>query len=388
MKEFIHGQTIKKYLKDCYCIDAEIKSFTDNAKNETNYVVYLKRADLALFAEKDDGTLICMNSSGEPVSTDDIFVYAKAADVQMENGEISFKADKLRITLDGEEMDKYYVNALEEKIYPERTPIVMQAVLIKNGFQENIAPFYVDEVLYVDDGEFDKIKKLEYSKVLEEYNKKFYKRVDDGEHGVVVINESGDGLLIDTQDYDYARYMSFAPKIAPAIEQMLLDNMRQKAIYNMKLYVPIKVTYENYIDNTVAETEDTSHTWEVQEKIREFNKFYGDRGLAQYLEKNNSCRKKVYSIKPDVECVNDVMMGVVAIKMTKPLNDEEIADIKDFVTEQMSDGWSELFEKQNIQVKDGQIYIHFWDKEQYFIKTEDEMYEEDGIEMFQSMQRM
>ena len=224
--------------------------------------------------------------------------------------------------------------------------------------------------------------------MLEEYNKKFYKRVDDGEHGVVVINESGDGLLIDTQDYDYARYMSFAPKIAPAIEQMLLDNMRQKAIYNMKLYVPIKVTYENYIDNTVAETEDTSHTWEVQEKIREFNKFYGDRGLAQYLEKNNSCRKKVYSIKPDVECVNDVMMGVVAIKMTKPLNDEEIADIKDFVTEQMSDGWSELFEKQNIQVKDGQIYIHFWDKEQYFIKTEDEMYEEDGIEMFQSMQRM
>lgn len=33
MRKFIHGQTIKKYLKDYYCIDSD--SFTDNAKNET-----------------------------------------------------------------------------------------------------------------------------------------------------------------------------------------------------------------------------------------------------------------------------------------------------------------------------------------------------------------
>lgn len=25
MRKFIHGQTIKKYLKDCYCIDSDIK---------------------------------------------------------------------------------------------------------------------------------------------------------------------------------------------------------------------------------------------------------------------------------------------------------------------------------------------------------------------------
>ena len=50
MRELIHGHTIRKYFKDCYGIDSEIKGFTDNAKHETNYVVYLKRADLALFA--------------------------------------------------------------------------------------------------------------------------------------------------------------------------------------------------------------------------------------------------------------------------------------------------------------------------------------------------
>ena len=158
MRKFIHGQTIKKYLKDCYCIDSEIKSFTDNAKNETNYVVYSKRADLALFAEKEDGTLVCMNSSGEPVPPDNIFVHAKGMDVQVENGEISFQTDKLKITLDGEEMDLYYVKSLEEKIYPERTSIILNGMLRCKDFENKPERFYVDEVIYADDKQFGEIQ--------------------------------------------------------------------------------------------------------------------------------------------------------------------------------------------------------------------------------------
>lgn len=66
-------------------------------------------------------------------------------------------------------------------------------------------------------------------------------------------------------------------------------------------------------------------------------------------------------------------MGVAVIKMTKPLTKTEIDDLKDYVTGQFSDGWGESFEQHEIQVSGGEIYVHFWDSEEYYIKTEEEM---------------
>ena len=102
-----------------------------------------------------------------------------------------------------------------------------------------------------------------------------------------------------------------------------------------------------------------------------------------------------YSIKPDIERVNDVMMGVVAIKMTEPLSQGEIDDLKDYITGQFSDGWGESFEQQAIQVDGNQIYVHFWNSEEYFIKTEEEMateqeqeFEMEGMQGIQGMSGM
>ena len=41
-------------------------------------------------------------------------------------------------------------------------------------------------------------------------------------HGLLAINnDSGDGILIDSQGYDYARYSAFMPKIKPYIEKQI-----------------------------------------------------------------------------------------------------------------------------------------------------------------------
>lgn len=41
-------------------------------------------------------------------------------------------------------------------------------------------------------------------------------------HGLLALNtESGDGVLIDSQGYDYARYTAFMPNIKPHIEQQI-----------------------------------------------------------------------------------------------------------------------------------------------------------------------
>ena len=89
--------------------------------------------------------------------------------------------------------------------------------------------------------------------------------------------------------------------------------------------------------------------------------------------------------------VRDTMMGVAVIKMTKPLTQTEIDDLKDYVTGQFSDGWGESFEQREIQVSGGEIYVHFWDSEEYYINTDEEMeqmLEQNLNEGMQGMQGM
>ena len=92
--------------------------------------------------------------------------------------------------------------------------------------------------------------------------------------------------------------------------------------------------------------------------------------------------------------VRDTMMGVAVIKMTKPLTQTEIDDLKDYVTGQFSDGWGESFEQREIQVSGGEIYVHFWDSEEYYINTDEEMEQmleqnlNEGIQGMQGMSGM
>ena len=139
------------------------------------------------------------------------------------------------------------------------------------------------------------------------------------------------------------------------------------------------------------EVEGEPYLREIKKQVDSYNLEDGERGLARYFGKDNISRNKVYSIKPDVEMVRDTMMGVVAIKMTKPLTQTEIDDLKDYVTGQFSDGWGESFEQHEIQVSGGEIYVHFWDSEEYYINTDEEMeqmLEQNLNEGMQGMQGM
>ena len=388
MREWIHGQTIKKYLKDCYGIDSEIKGFTDNAKAETNYVVYLKWADLALFAEEDDGTLICMNSSGKPVSPDTVFIHAKETDVQIENGEIAFKTDRLNITLDGEEMDLYDVKQLEEKLYPERTSIVLNGMLKCKEFESKPERFYVDEIIYANDEQFDEIQQGKDSELLKAYNEKQYGMVQDGQHGVVVIGENGDGLLVDTQGYDYARYMGYAPKIQMPVDYMLEQEMSRNANIELKLYSPLVVTIPDGDGWEGIEVEASNYFRDIREKVRNDYDVCSERGLAKYFRKNNLCRNKVYSIKPDIVRVKGEVMGVAVVKITKPLDEAELQDLKNYITGQFADGWGESFEQHEVKSCGTEIYVHFWNRENYYIKTSEEMEQMQESDLAEGIQGM
>ena len=70
-------------------------------------------------------------------------------------------------------------------------------------------------------------------------------------------------------------------------------------------------------------------------------------------------------------------MGVAILALNDDLTEKEFEKIKDEITGQASDGWSEGFEQREISTDTGDIYISFWNaSNSWSIKTAEEM----GIE--------
>lgn len=154
--------------------------------------------------------------------------------------------------------------------------------------------------------------------------------------------------------------------------------MLKKATTELKLYVPLDIRLaENGMeydsDDEMESVNGNRYTREIHTAINKSMGMDGERGLAEYLNDTQSIKKKVYSLKPTVEIHNDVLQGVMVARITESLTDNELSDLKEYCTGQLADGWGESFEQHEISVSDGEIYVHFWNSEDYYIKTEDEL---------------
>lgn len=374
MKVNIHLNTVKNYYEKKFNKKVEGKIFANDITGETYCLFFEKGTNISLLALKDDKDVVCMDSNGEAVSTEKLYGYINHVYAYGEYAGMIFDAEKLNLNYKGQPINIAELTDYEKKMCPERTNIVLNAVFMRKASLPTVTDgFYVDEVIYVSNDEFKKISSGQDSEILADYNNRNYERVADGRNGVLIVADNGDGLMVDTQGYNYARYMSYAPHIKDYIDTVVENEMVQKATLEMKLYVPLTVTeYDEESDDEIA-IDGSQYSKEIREKIREENRLDGNRGLAKYFWSDDKCRNKVYSIKPDVEFVNDMIMGVAVIKITNPLSNEELDSLKDYVTGQFSDGWGESFEQHEIQTYGGEIYIHFWNSEDYYIKTEDEL---------------
>jgi hypothetical protein len=107
--------------------------------------------------------------------------------------------------------------------------------------------------------------------------------------------------------------------------------------------------------------------------IAKENRFFeNDRGLAEYIH-DYALNKKVYSLYPSVEIVDDVLWGVMTAGLKEYLSGEETAELLKFVAGQNSDGYGEGLEQRPIKTPDGEIYVSFWNHENYSLKLEQEM---------------
>ena len=176
--------------------------------------------------------------------------------------------------------------------------------------------------------------------------------------------------------WDSGRSLALIPgedsfsKIAPSLQ-------------TLKLYMPLTVTqYEqdewgSWDEYPSELDEDTALTYQDQilaAILRERMPEETERGLMKYYHKNDSVNEKVQSLFFTVAQIGDKLMGVAECRVQGDLSNVEIAQLKEYVTGQASDGFGEGFEQRPIKVSDGEIYVSLWNSDKnWSIMTQEEL---------------
>ncbi|MFR3669384.1 MAG: hypothetical protein ACLTVV_17005 [Ruminococcus sp.] len=129
----------------------------------------------------------------------------------------------------------------------------------------------------------------------------------------------------------------------------------------------------------------TEYASVIQEKIAEYNRVGHDDdrtdNLMDYFDGSAAIKEKVVSAVPSVKESDGVLYGCTTLELKEYLEAEELSELCEYLTGQYSDGWGEGFEQQEIQVGDGEIYVHFWQGDDYEIQSSDPDYQQKETEM-------
>ena len=100
-----------------------------------------------------------------------------------------------------------------------------------------------------------------------------------------------------------------------------------------------------------------------------------ERGIMRWYNRGDSVDEKVQSVVFTAEEREGKLWGVAQCRIVGTLSDSELETLKEYISGQASDGWGEGFEQREIPTRDGDMYVHLWNWENWDILTEKERFD-------------
>lgn len=261
----------------------------------------------------------------------------------------------------------------------QNNKLVINAYLMRKEPDFHTKPCIVEKAIAVSSREFEYLKAhplRDIDLIAENIGLMRYDPKEDTYHCLLIYDkEHGDGLLIESEGYPYARYAQYIPNA-----KLLYETHVQTHLQEIKFYCPLVITADSGDDyeelEALGDADKISCEEAILRKIRsDKDIFEYKRGLMQYCDNDDSMEQAVFSAFPSVEKVNGTLMGVFVCQVSPDITDEQIDKLKDYLSGQASDGWGEGFEQHEIDTPEyGDIYVSFWSGgEEWSLLTKEEL---------------
>lgn len=160
------------------------------------------------------------------------------------------------------------------------------------------------------------------------------------------------------------------------------------AVYKtIKYFVPISADrYERLhfggdLDGpeSMYDAEIIDNLFYISEALEKEQEEYGEKGTWEFYDEDDELKDKVKSIFYEIEVRAGKPWGVAKCVVCEDITAAEEEALREYISGDLSDGFGEGFEQKSISnsARD-EIYVHFWQFDNWFLKEESELFEQES----------
>ena len=245
--------------------------------------------------------------------------------------------------------------------------LVINANLLRKEAEFSTKACVVEKTAAVPHAEFESLKRhpMQDNDLIAENADLMFCDVNNKYHCLLIYDEDqGDGLLVESEGAPYARYAQYIPNA-----KLLYENHMQTHLQEMKFYCPLEISrvpecWDDEEYNEISPYEASAYKSEINHFISDFDlPEEKERGLMHWYDRGNSVDRKVFSAFMSVEEHDGELVGVVTASVYGQLTEDELEDLREYCTGQLSDGAGESLEQRPIKTSDGEIHVSFWNSD-------------------------